>query len=475
MNKKEDKVLTLLTTFSKYERSRLRRFLLSPYFNENENLIHFYNSIEDFLGKPNRKISREGLWKKAFGKKKFQEQAYRRLCSDLTKLAYRFLSIEWHERQSFSHWEGTLKKVNSADLNKHYLTALRNVRKGLEESTIRNSDYFYTRYVSEYESHVHLERIKAKRNSLTNLQEADTNLDVFYIANKLKHYCDALNYKTILSIEIDVKILPRLIEFIETYGYLKFPVVHIYYCIVKTINEPENTENYFLLESLLKKHYLSFPPSELKTLYIYATNFCIKSLNSGNRDFFEHLYDLYFTMLDKKTIFNATGVLDERHYKNIITLGIGLKDYKGVEQFILEYSLMLKKENQENARTYNLAHLYFATQDYDKVIEQLNKVEYKDVFYALGSKTMLLKTYYELDEYLAMDSQIDSFRIYLRRNKLISGKKRTQYLNFLRFFKKMTSIPSYDKQAYTKLENKIKDNVEVYNKNWLIEKISNLK
>ncbi len=474
MEAKEDKIIKLLSTLSKYELSRFDKFLNSPYFNENKEMVLFFRAIVLFLEKDHDPIRQE-IWQRAFGKRTYTIQKYRRFNSDLTKLAYRFLSIEWHERNGFSGLEGVLKKVNSSNLSKHYMTALRNIRKDLDGNDIRNADYYYYKYVSEYESHVHLERTKAKRSTLSNLQDADSYLDVFYIINKLKHYCDALNYKTILSIEIEVKIMANLIRFIEENDYLDYPAVDIYYTIIKTLVEPKETRNYFHLEKLLEQHYSLFPLAELKTLYIYATNYCISSLNSGNKEFFEHLYSLYFTMLRRKTLFNHVDELDERHYKNIITLGVRLKDYEGVESFILEYSPKLKKEHRENALTYNLAHLYFAKEEYNKVIGQLSRVEYKDIFYALGSKLMLLKTYYELDEFAALDSQIDTFRIYLRRNKLISGKMKTQYMNFLKYLKKMVSIPKFEKENFRKLEEDIERTVEVNNKNWLKEKIALLK
>ena len=73
------------------------------------------------------------------------------------------------------------------------------------------------------------------------------------------------------------------------------------------------------------------------------------------------------------------------------------------------------------------------------MIEQLQEVEYKNHVYALGGKLTLLKTYYELKEYIALDSLTDSFRIYIRRNKIISREVKQQYLNVLRFVKKLSS------------------------------------
>ncbi len=474
MDVKNDKVITLLGYFSKYELNRFRKFLLSPYFNENEDAVVFYDALEFFLRKEKPEFTRDSIWKKAFRKAPYSEQKYRRLASDLTKLAYRFLSVEWHERGGLSLYEGILKRVNAAPLNKHYKTALRNFRKELDDHSYRDSYYFYYKYISEYESHVHLERTNARRTTLSNLQDADTNLDTFYIINKLKHFCDALNYKTFLSIEIEVKLLPQLLQFVEENGYLDIPIVHIYYHISKTLTHPENSDHYYKIVELLEEHYMLFSPTELRTMYIYATNYCITQINLGNAEYYRILYELYFILLKRKTIFNKEGELDERHYKNIISLGVRLKDYDGIENFILEYSPKLPKIVKDNALTYNLAHVYYSKRDYEKVIEQLRYVEYNDVFYALGSRFMLLKTYYETSEFKAFEAQMDSFNIYLRRNKLISGDMKIQYMNCLKYIKKMYNTPKYNKDTFVGLKQKIEENPQVINKNWLYEKLDEL-
>jgi len=446
----------------------------SPYFNDSEENMLFFGVLDGYMRKGIDSMTREHIWTTAFGKKKFNEQKYRRYASDLTKLAYRFLSLEWQERDGFAHGEGLLKKVNADPLTKHYKTALRNFRNKLDESGIQDASYYYYRYISEYESHIHLERTHAKRSTLSNLQDADHNLDIFYIINKLKHYCDSVNYKTFLSIEIDVKLLPRLTEFIHENDYLEIPAVNIYYRISKTLDDAEDTSHYFKLVDLLEKYYALFNRSELRTLYIYATNYCITQINIGNKDFYRVLYNLYFTLLARKTIFNQEDELDERHYKNIVSLGVQLKEYDGVEAFIRGYSPMLHKGVRDNALFFNLAHVYYAKEEFGKVIEQLSQVEYNDLAYALGGRFMLLKTYYEIGEFTAFEAQLDSFNIYMRRNKLVSGDMKTQYMNCLKFMRKMYNTPRYEKDNLKKLRDKIDATVKVVSKGWLLEKVDEL-
>ena len=85
-----------------------------------------------------------------------------------------------------------------------------------------------------------------------------------------------------------------------------------------------------------------------------------------------------------------------------------------------------------------------------------------------------LKTYFELKEYQALDSLVDSFRIYIRRNKSISKEAKQQYLNLLRFTKKISGILPRDKPAIKKITDQIQNCKALAGKNWVLEKVNEL-
>jgi hypothetical protein len=102
-------------------------------------------------------------------------------------------------------------------------------------------------------------------------------------------------------------------------------------------------------------------------------------------------------------------------------------------------------------------------------------VEYSDVVYALSAKLILVRTYYESDEFNALDSLVDSFRIYLRRNKLISKSVKNQYLQFLRFVRKLISLRPGDTEELASLCTQIAGCEPLMSKKWLLEKVEELK
>ncbi|MBK6994886.1 MAG: hypothetical protein IPH31_08140 [Lewinellaceae bacterium] len=104
----------------------------------------------------------------------------------------------------------------------------------------------------------------------------------------------------------------------------------------------------------------------------------------------------------------------------------------------------------------------------------IRDVEYSDVVYTLSAKQLLVRTYFELGEILALDSLIDSFKIFLRRNKLISKSHKREYLNFLNFVKNLTILRAADNRKIAKLRARIETASSITPKKWLLEKIDAL-
>jgi hypothetical protein len=168
------------------------------------------------------------------------------------------------------------------------------------------------------------------------------------------------------------------------------------------------------------------------------------------------------------------GELSPWYFKNIVNIALRVGEYDWAENFINQYSSMLPELLRENSLTYNLAQVFFFRKEYDKVLEQLRNVEYDDVAYNLGSKAMLLATYYETDEMEPLYSLFESFRAYLNRHKDIPVNRRKNYGNLIRFTRKLTRIMPGDQSAVDKFKKELKETKNVASLNWLKEKLAEL-
>jgi len=278
-------------------------------------------------------------------------------------------------------------------------------------------------------------------------------------------------YKSIRSIDLDFHHFPNFMTYIAQSHFIETPGIAIYHQIATCLSEFDKESHFQKLKILLDQYHTCFSKTEQLDLYTFAMNYCSVQINLGRLQFYEEIFTIYKIVLEEEIIF-LNGELAPGNYKNIITIGCMVREFDWVENFIQKYTGRLPKADQDNDLNYNLAKVYFFTGQYEKVIEQLREVEYKNLVYSLSGKLMLLKTYYELQEYRALDSMMDSFRIYLHRNRIISRDVKQQYMNVLRFVKKLGAIAPYDKKAVAKIKEQVNNCKALADKQWILQKVA---
>lgn len=466
------KLTVLIESFSVKELEQLHKFVNSPFHNENKELILLCEELFLFYKVDRNKdeaLLKKDIWVKIY-KGEYTDVKLRRLTSDMTRLIEKFIILQELNSQKELNRILLLGGLKNKNLEKHFYDV---ITKNRTLSIGNSTDYHFERLQTEILQHEFIDKHLPQSNNLDNLASADYHLDNYYIIKKLKFYCSLLSYKSVRRIGVEFPFSKQMIEEIKEHPSFNEAVVQVYYKTVLLLQGQDSEKVFEELRDLLILNEKSFPLKELQQIYFNMQNFCAGEINNGKNIYFEKLFDVYKIMIERE-ILPGEETLKPGIYKNIITLGLIIKEFDWTENFIQIYTEKLPKEHRENAKNYNLAKVYFHKQEYEKVIEQLREVEYKELVYALGGKLMLLKTYFELKEQRPMDSLIDSFRIYLRRNKLISKNVRQQYLNVLRFTKKLANIAPYDKKGVQKVKEQIEACKALADKKWLIDKVAEL-
>lgn len=471
-----NKLTTLLTTFSVYELNSFRKYLRSPFFNENGTLLELFDLINEALRLyENVPFSKEKIWQQLFKNKPYNDRRFRRQCSDLCRLAEDFLAYKMYAAQPVNRHLDFLKVVYERNLDKFYNTTMRNAQQAQQRQKVKDGKYYYHQYALELEQHRQLLK-RISRSEKVNLAAIMHKLDDFYLSEKLRHYCEWLNYREVLHINMDYDLpfIDLILQYLAQYPKTDTPSVAIYHQIARTLTEKDNTTHYFALKTLLQKDLIQqFPKRQAWEMYGYAQNYCIRKINEGQQQFLAELFDLYQSALEQNILLDE-DTLHPWHYKNIVSVALRLKEYDWTKHFIEDYKTKLPIDFSENAYNFNRAKLHFEKKDYDTVIQLLHQVEYQDVFYSLDSKAMLLKTYYEKDETEALYALLDSFAVFLKRHKKLSERHRTNYLNLVKFTKKLVKLPPRNKQKVKQLKAAITQEGKVADGAWLLEKLSEL-
>lgn len=479
------KLYYTLQSLSKAEILRFKDYVASPFFNKHKETGQFLNTLLKLQeeAQDNSAPEKEAIFKalfpnaKTFEARKISDLSYNLLC-----LLEDFLSAQ----KFYSNY--TLQKVHllaeaqERKLEKTAHAILQEIEKYTETSTLQDADFHYHSFLSFSERDKYFSS-KGRIKQDDSLQKKADALDAFYIATKLKDGCEMLNRRNILQIQYNYNLLEEIKIHVSNnwQKYAQKPAITIYYNILLMLQEPQNEDHFREVRALLQQFYHCFSRQEMRDGYNYVQNYCIRRINAGEPRFLSELFEIYKDLLSSNLILQDKFIT-QWDYKNITSIGLRLKEYDWVFNFIYQYKEKISPEQRLNAFTYNLANYYYETKNYKKAIKQLQSVDFTEVYYTLDARAMLLKIYFEMEEEEAFYSLISAFKIYLHRNKLVSEQNILIYNNLIKFSNKVFKLklkPDYLRgKAFEKdvlaLKTKISETKSIANLPWLMEKVDEL-
>ena len=464
------KLIFILRSFSKKEPKEFEVYIKTPLFNKNKDVINLLSILVKYYPEFSHKnLSHSFIAKKLYDKDDIKQLRY--AMTDLTKLCEQFIAFKSFKKDENFH---LLKAFKNRGLSKFFNQELLKQNEKIEhKSLIRDENYYQNQQELSEISFLHtLEN--DNRNIDTKLQNLVDNLDLYYLSKKLKYSCEIINRMNVLKIDYDIKLLNNLIEYINTNNIDEAPSINIYFQVLKTLQQPENEYNYSNLKKSINNQLTRFKTAELYDLYGYLQNYCIKQINSGNNNYLKELFNNYNDMISNNIILK-NNIIAQFDFKNIVTVALRVGEYKWTSNFINNYQYYLNEEHQLNATTYNKARLAFYQKNYKQCLNELLKVEFTDIYYSLDSRALLLKTYYQLNNFESALSLVNSFKIFLKRDKKISEYQNIAYSSFIKVSLQLIQLNLGHKRDIYKIENLLKSTNQIADSTWLQEKINELK
>ncbi len=478
----KSKLIRTLRKLSEDELDSFKRFVSSPYFNNSKDIIALLNMIytDELIHKS--QIDNEKVLKKLFPGKSLEIRRLTDLLYALTNLLEEYLSIDGYRQNRFQQKLKLMTLVYEKDLDALVNGVEKDMDQLHDQSPVRDSNYFYETYML-YSERDYGFRLHGSISGNESLQIKSDQLDLFFMAQKLKDACEMINRSRILSVEYDLTMLDIIVPYLQLHPerYGNYPAIQIYLNMYLMLTSEGHEIYFFQLKKLAQENEANFIIEELRSIYGYAQNYCIRRLNQGDTDYLYQLYEIYKHILNNGLVF-ADNKNMQWEFKNFVSIGLRLKEYDWTFKIINIFKDKLPEDVRQNSYTYNLANYYYESGDYKKATKLLNSVEFTDIYYNLDSKAMLLKIYYTLEEDESFYALVSAFGIYLRRNKLISKDNAEVYNNLIRFAKKAFLLKSklpyergknYEKNL-SRLRQTISKTKNIANVNWLQDVVSEL-
>ncbi|MEM9821744.1 MAG: hypothetical protein AAF985_11755 [Bacteroidota bacterium] len=461
-------LLTVLDRLNSTEIRQLSKFLRSPYFNQREDVVLLFDYIQECRALKIERLDKKKAFQKVYPQATYQDAKIRHLMSYLLQLVKDFLVQENDVDDVVSKKIHLCQALRKKGLNRLFEKEWKKTHALQDQQAYRNTHFYYNNYKLYLERSEYLHQ--HQRTGEMNLQEVTDELTTFYIADLLRQSCSVLAHQSLSPQHYDLKLVEPVLQLVDSGGLRDIPAISIYYHCYRALKDLNNEADFYALPPLIKANWQQFPNHEIRDILLLAINYCIQKLNSGERKFIREAFELYRFGLAHQIVLRH-GVLSLYTYKNVLKLGLALQEYDWVEAYLEAFKQYLHPEQRENNYLHNLAVFYFSKRDYAKAMSLLQQVTFQDKLHELDARRMLLRMYYELQEFDALESLLESFQTYIRRQKNI-GYHQENYINLIRIMKKMLRTNLDNKTNQAAILQAIHTTKALAERGWLLEQLN---
>ncbi|CAN5579303.1 hypothetical protein BH10BAC5_BH10BAC5_20280 [soil metagenome] len=476
------RLVEVLRTFNKEEIKEFEKFLASPFFKKQRNLIPLFKLLKTgFPDFKNESLEKGLLFKKLYAKEKYNDQIMRTLSSEMLTMTEeflvqirlrknksdhnKFLMTELGIRNPGNMWEQKIKKIEKSvrdkpPLDENTIFELYEIDNSKTNYYLDKNDYeVYCKAYEEYSEHFTvlsiLKLIKSKDQFL--LYSRDYNIN--FGENLISILFENVNFDAIL-------------EKAEKISHPYFRHLKIFYLLHKIhISDDEK------IYKEVKEEFLSFVEKfgheEKYHIFTQMEIYCINKIHAGKREFYDELFDIYDLMI----INNAYTLTPEHNinamtYRNMLITSLKVNKHAWLKNIIEKVSETLSLEWKENMRNFAYAHYFFETGEYIKALASINKVPFELFTFKADVKNITLKIYYELNYFEQAISAIDSYRHYIASNNIMTDPTRDYYKRFVKIYFELLKA----KMNSTKIEKKLLFSEEdsYPEKEWMLQKADEL-
>lgn len=465
------KLVQYLSLLQKDEYKPFRRFLVSPYHNRQKELISLFDLIIKHLFCQNPKSFGEiDIARLLFPSEPFNQNKFRKLCTSLLHCTSEFFK---HERLKNEPVRGDiflLRRFNESQSNRFFHRRLESANQNLAKSTVSLSERSDLAVAIGMEAYKYEMRLPSRRPD-TNLGNMISHLEKGYTIRKMKLIYAQLNHFRITGKGNefgDENFLRNFATYLEQMPTEAVMYYHLYLCTTY----PQRIKAYEKLRVLLRAKGGQLFMEELEDLYNGAINYCARGINRGIPKFQRDIWELYQEMIDQG-ILGAKGSLLKAHFKNMMVIASRLGEFEWAKRFLKDHQTYIIGNHNQNGIHFGKGVISYYEGNLDEAGIHFYKVleDYEDIFFGLDARGYLLRIHYETGNTVSLESLCDSYRMFLKRNKELPGRRKANYNHFVNCMRRLARIPDFEKERLLKLKKDIEEGRRIANTGWLLAKV----
>jgi len=472
-------LIEILRTLSKDEFKKFDDFVNSPYFNKKSTVTKLWLTIRNYSPDYDSvNLDRKNIYKELFSGKEFNYGVMKNLIYDLTQLAERFLTEEEFDRAEFRKAELSLYGLTDKGLNKSYISKNKVVKEKLYKSK-KSADYYEQIATLNWIENSVTESDKINRDCLNQISEYTIYSFLINLFKLYNNVCaDKLTFNfsysyNLLEEFINKLDLEFLMNFISQNSYEDYKIINIYYDMYKAISNPNEDKFFYKFKQNLSENEELITEFEIKNLSVclwtsLANNTVIKNKTT------EYM-ELIKNRNAKNLFLEFDGTISIREFTLSIRIAAMMKDIDFIEKFINNYSKYLLPSARKNMELYGNAYLNFAKDNFEDSLALVNKINIDLISFKYELKNLQIMLFYELNDFDSLMYALDSFKHFASGNKFVSESQRQYISGFIKYVSALYKLKENPDKIKIELLSKQIQNDSLNTKNWLLDKIKELK
>jgi hypothetical protein len=445
---------------------RVRQWLESPFHNRRTDVLRLFNWLVQQQNKQGD-FAATAAYEAVYEGEVYHAAQFHLVSRYLLDLLEQYLAYQNWAEEPLQQRLHLLKALRSRKAADHFERHARRIESAQAERSERHADFHLLEY--QLQKEIFEYRIVRQRNWQLNLSAILTALGQFFTLETLRWTGFTAAFSARSGTQLPQPVLrDAVLSQIEQVDQPDW--IQLQYQAAQIALQPDNEEAFESLCAVLPAADGLFPASQHRDLYMTAINYCIRKQNRGDRSFVAKALALYRQALEKGVLLEQ-GLLAQYTYHNIHALAHLAGETEWAAQFLEQYRHCLPEALRENTYRYNLAILYFRQRDYVRTLELLRTIETPQTVEQIEIRRMLLRVYYELGEWSALGSLLDSFKAILMRKKDL-GYLQASYLNLIKFTHQLVKTRLAHKSKRLALAQKIEQTQQVAEREWLLEQLN---
>lgn len=469
----KSRVIDVLKTFSNDEMKQFSEYISSPFINKRDSIIDLCNSYRKYHPEfEDRNFTKEKVFRKIFPGKPFNDELFRNMNSQLMKFAEDYLSYLNFSTDLHSSKKHLLKELLRRNLFLPFEKNLSEAVENLNSLEARDHDFFNM----SYELHLLKDIFNSFRNSFSkdDIRKAERDLVISFvmkileIQNYILYECRLLGIDR--SLYLDDRFTDSLMKNLPD-DIRQLPQVMIHYNAFM-LEKTDEAKYFRELHRLVKDHGELLEKEKRYNKYIDLIEHLKRNRSMSSTATVKEVFELRKEIIEKKLY--TENFMTNMFYLNMAKSGSRLGEFEWVGRFIEDHCDLLNEDYRLSTYHLALAAMSFEMKDHSNALSHLARVKYEDSYYNLEVRNITSRIYYEMRETDLLNDYLNSYRIYISRNRALSKKEVDSHSHFISVLGKISRIRESGKSYKVDelLPSEMKK--EFINKQWVLEKLKEL-